>query len=191
MSHVTLHDSRLEGNAPVADMNITVSGTDSFRGTMVRIRNYALMQIDRVNLDILCHGYERHDDVVGQQTLVDGFGGGGLELCREGLNRHTVHFTGELQSVVNIITVYSCSAAETHPSYAGSSWDGRQLFREMAAITNATILAADATQWYHNRGVYANSQCTSVIDFGSFEGNLLRFTPDGSVTTVESNALGP
>jgi hypothetical protein len=187
--HVIVHDLRLTGIAPRADLNVNVNGSDPLRGTIVRIREYALSQSEPITMDIMCHGYESHNDSIGRQSLADAFGGHGLQLCKEGLLRKTVRYTAELYGVVNTITVYACSAAETHPSYVGTDWDGQRLFREMSAYTGATIYAADATQWYWHLPVNLSNACSSVIDFRRFEGNVWRFTPDGSATIVESNSL--
>jgi hypothetical protein len=187
--HVNLHDVRLEGIPPQADFNLSVGERDGLAATMTRIRQYALNQTGPVTMDIMCHGFERDDDPVGRQTLEHGFGGGGLELTRDWLDGSNVSATAELNGVVSTIVVYSCGAARTRAGYEGTSWDGQRLFREMAAHTGATIYAADATQWYWNTRVDMPNACSSVIDFGRFEGNVYRFTPDGTSTLVESNQL--
>jgi hypothetical protein len=63
------------------------------------------------------------------------------------------------------------------------------LFSAFSARTSAIVYAADATQWY-GRLPMANAT-SNVIDFGTFEGNLWMFEPDGSRTVVQSNPEGP
>jgi len=187
--HVNFHDIRLLGNAPGADFNLDVGPMDPLAGTLSRIRQYALNQTGPITMDIMCHGYETHNDTRGGQSVIDGFGGGGLQLCRENLRHANISATAELNGVVETITVYACSAAETRSGYEGTSHDGQTLFREMASHTGAVIYAADATQWYWRQPVNTGNSSTSVIDFRRFEGNVYRFTPDGNVSVVEANQL--
>ncbi len=186
--HAILHDLRLAGTAPTANFNLVVNQTTQLVNALARLRQYALAQAGPITLDIMCHGFESHNDYVHQRTVVDSIGGSGLQLCRENLRHLNVQHFGELDSVVSTITVYACSAAETAPGYEGTSRDGQRLFQEMAFYTKATIRAADATQWYwrRRRSVVAGG----VIDFAGWDGNLYEFLPDGTVMMVESHALG-
>jgi len=187
--HAILQDLRLRGIAPGADLNLYVDASNTLRDTWARLRRFALAQSGPITLDIMCHGFESHNDYVGRQSVVDAIGGSGLQLCKENLKHSTVRTTEELAGVVSTITVFACSAAETHPGYVGSTRDGQQLFREMSAHTGATIYAADATQWYRHRSVTLPNASASVIDFGGWEGSVWEFTPDGTVTLVERNPV--
>ncbi len=187
--HAILQDLRLRGIAPGADFNVYVTEADTLRATWAKVREFALAQSGPITLDIMCHGFESHNDYVGRQSVVNSIGGSGLQLCKENLKHSTVRTTEALADVVSTITVYACSAAETHPGYVGTTRDGQQLFREMSANTGAEIYAADATQWYRHRQVTLPNASSSVIDFRGWEGNLWRFTPDGAVTMVESNPV--
>lgn len=189
--HAILHDLRLAGAAPAADYNLVVNASTRLTDALARLRAYALAQTGPITLDIMCHGFESHNDYVHQQTVVDGIGGGGLQLCRENLRHTNVQHTGELNGVVSLVTVYACSAAETAPGYSGTSRDGQRLFREMAHYTGANIRAADATQWYWRNRVSMPGACAErVIDFRGWDGNLYEFSPDGTVVMLESHALG-
>ena len=182
---VILHDTRLNGTAPFSDLVITVNQTDSLGATFIRIKNYALSQTEPITLEIMCHGFETHNDTVGQQSLEKSFGGGGLQLCNENLRLNNVTQTSELAGYIDKIWVYACGVANTRPGYAGSYFDGQRLFKQMSQNTGAIIYAADVTQWYFRKPL--PNACSDIIDFRRFEGNLWQFSPDGLSMIVESN----
>ena len=187
--HCIFHDVRLNGIPPAADFNLTVSSSDRLAGSLTRIRQYALNQAGPITMDIMCHGFETHSDTVGQRSVADGIGGGGLQLTGDNLKLNNVSAASELNGVVEKIVVYACSAAETAPGYSGSNRDGQRLFSELAGHTGAVVYAADATQWYWNTAINLGNASSSVIDFRRFEGNVYQFDPDGTITMVESNQL--
>ncbi len=189
IKQVVLHDTRLSGIPPAADVNISVDGTDPLRETFLRVRKYARSQGGPVDLEILCHGYASRNDHIGRQPPANSFSGTGLQLCQEGLRSETVMMTSVLRGVVNSVVAYVCSVAETQPTYVGTNRDGQQLFRAMAANTNATIFAVDATRWYWHLPPEISDACATVMEFRAFQGYLWRFRPDGSTTIVESDAL--
>jgi hypothetical protein len=186
---VIVHDTRLAGFPPATDLVITVTATTPLMSVFARVQRYAAQQAMPVELQIMCHGFESHDDWVGQRSVVRGIGGSGLQLGKENLTAKTMPFTSIMNGFVDTITVFACSAAQTHPGYAGTAWDGQKLFSEFSAQTAAIVYAADATQWYGRLPV-ANAS-SNIIDFGKFEGNLWMFEPNGRRTVVQSNPEGP
>lgn len=186
---VIVHDTRLAGFPPAADLVITVNARTPLVSVFTRVQRYAAQQTMPVELWIMCHGFESHDDWVGQRSVVRGIGGSGLQLGKENLTRTTVPFTSIMNGVVDTITVFACSAAQTHPGYTGTVRDGQKLFSELSAQTSAIVYAADATQWY-GRFPIANAS-SNIIDFGKFEGNLWMFEPNGRRTVVQLNPEGP
>ncbi len=189
IKQVILHDTRLSGIAPAADLNMSVDGTDPLTETFLRIRQYAQAQSRPVDLEILCHGYAAQNDQIRSEARADLPGSTGLQLCREGLHDTTVVTTSKLRGVVNTIVAYVCSAGEAFPSFVGTNKDGQRLFRAMAAYTDATIYAVDATRWYWHLPPVIPNACATVMEFRAFKGYLWRFRPDGSTSIVESNAL--
>jgi hypothetical protein len=69
--------------------------------------------------------------------------------------------------------------------------DGNRFCSELAAYTNATVIAATDTQFYTmspppgliNRLFGLGPQ--DEIDFGQWEGKVMRFPPDGHVDTYQ------
>jgi hypothetical protein len=101
-------------------------------------------------------------------------GGMGLQLGREDLTHSNVSAWRAIKDTTSNIVVFSCAAANTEKGNEGTRADGRYLMGALAVHTNATVYAADRIQWYHKR---------HVIDFGGWEGTLLRFKPDGTCVT--------
>jgi hypothetical protein len=134
----------------------------------------------------MCHGFEGSaPDVRSRMTRLElGFG---LQLCREGLTLATVHRTRCLDGLVATIILYACGPARTRPGWEGTSGDGRQLCRELACATGAEVLAAVETQYYLQEpraGLIKRLfrvGADDTINFGGWEGELYRFSPDGAV----------
>jgi len=93
-------------------------------------------------------------------------------IGREGLKHKNVASWRSIGDKVEDIVVYSCAAANTLPGREGTTSDGRGLMSKLAFYTNATVFAADKIQYY-----YPNKSIP--LDFGQWEGNLLRFSPNG------------
>ena len=186
-----LHDTRLEGMADnrTADRVETVDGGTVLEAALMRVGDFANGHGGLDQLSIMCHGYEMVHNSPSQQVCLM-IGGGGLQLCREGLTRGTVAKTEVLKGLVNEILVYACAAADTHPDMVGTTWDGRDLFSRMAVHTGAVVYAADVTQWYWRIHDAVPNACSDYIDFRGWEGNVWRFNPDGrSPVIVESNPI--
>ena len=120
----------------------------------------------------MCHGFE---DIVAVNLQSQQRGGFGLDLGREGLDLSNVNVMRWLRDRVQIITIHACATADTAPGNAGTSGDGRQLCREIAAHTNAEVIAGVQTQYYNPSGAGGR------IDFGDWEGPVYRFSPDGTM----------
>lgn len=181
---VIWHDTRLAGfpDPSAADRIVSCDRSTPLASAVTQVGNYA-NQLDGLRfLSIMCHGYERIIGTSGNQSVQ--VGGGGLQLCRENLTLSTVSQMAALEGFVDVIKVYACAAAETHPDLAMTKWDGQRLFGEMALHTGATVLAADVTQWYRFRTRAAPNQTTAIIDFQRWEGRLWRFEPDGSAPRI-------
>jgi hypothetical protein len=182
-----VHDTRLEGTAPAIAPNIyRVSEATPLRDAVNWIACYARMNGGLTQLSIMCHGFE--DGVYDSQTAscaVDlGFG---LCFCREGLTLANVEATIPLSGLVDLIILYACGPARTRPGFAGTKADGQQLCKELACCTGAEVVAAVETQYYLKEprsgiikrlfGIGAND----TINFGAWEGDVYRFSPDGTV----------
>jgi hypothetical protein len=120
---------------------------------------------------------------LGQQaSLAEGRGGGGLALCREGLNRGNVAQTFAWRCRVRRIVVFACAAADTAPGNAGTEADGRRFCGELAIWSGAEVIAPLRPQTFHG---FLDNRWSShpgytqalAIRFGAWEGPVLRFTP--------------
>ena len=85
---------------------------------------------------------------------------------------------------IDEIVIHSCAAADTQLANVGTAADGRYLMRALALYTKATVYAADKIQWYSRH----NNLRNGVYEFGGWEGQLFRFSPDGFTTTVVPKA---
>lgn len=190
MPTMLVHDRRLEGSTPVsmADFSFEVDASCSITGLMQSINTSANATISR--LMIMCHGYESTDTGSASIPMSLGFG---LQLCIEDLTLANVAIISTICNEVENIILYACGPANTQPFAKGTYGDGRQFCMEMAAFTNANVYASDVTQYYNNMNYDATRLvCETIpIDFGQWEGNVYRFSPDGTVTLVASNPAGP
>lgn len=182
-----LHDTRLNGVAPYSDYVLAINNSIPLDSVFTKIKSYAMSQSGPITLEIMCHGFESHSDTIGQQSLTDSFGGGGLQLGAEDFTLTTVSKASVLFGSVSSIIVYACGAAHTRPGYEGTKFDGQKLFKQLSVLTTATVYAADVTQWYYRQPIPLSS--SNIIDFRRFEGNLWQFTPDGNSSIIESNQL--
>ncbi len=179
---IAIHDARLKGQFRAGSMGLDfvmrVSRHDALEWAFLKARGYAQAHGGLGRLIILCHGHERviTDETTQESVIVGGFG---LQLCREGLNNRTVRLGRILRGHVQTIVVYACAAADTHGNFQSMAGDGQLLCRELAAYTNATVYASAATQYY----------APETGDFGVWEGQVFRFTPQGERIVVESNPL--
>ncbi len=186
MATVLVHDTRLLGSTPgsLADFTLRVNARYPISGMVESVKNGVAENVSR--LLIMCHGYESTDTGSACIPLSLGFG---LQLCQEDLTLRNTGIMFGLRDCVQNIILYACGPANTAPFAVGTHGDGRQFCSELAAYTNANVYASDATQYYNNvRYDPKRLVCESIpIDFGRWEGNVYRFSPDGRVTLVESN----
>jgi hypothetical protein len=186
-STMLVHDTRLSGTAPAIASNIyKVNGSTPLKDALAWIASYAKLNKGLSQLSIMCHGYEGgvDDGRAGLSTMDLGFG---LQLCREGLTLANVSQTARLEGLVEIIILYACGPARTRPGFEGTSADGREFCRELASWTGAEVLAAIETQYYLKEpraGLIKRLfriGADDTINFGNWEGQLYRFSPDGTV----------
>jgi len=171
--YVALRDRRLAGGVParpklaIVNTDKTTSLTHAFRAISA---NAGRGRID--SLFILCHGYAGYNKRA--RISVDA-GGMGLQLGTEEVRHENVAMWTAVRDKVTNIVIYACGAADTQPGNRGTSADGRYLMGALALHTNATVYAADLIQWYDTYKGLENG----AYEFGAWEGNLLRFKPDG------------
>jgi hypothetical protein len=184
-SSMLVHDTRLSGTAPPIAPNIyKVDASVPLRSALHWISTYARANRGLTQLSIMCHGYEGgvSDNRAGVSAVDLGFG---LQLCREGLTLENIQLTECLDGLIQIIVLYACGPAKTRPGFEGTRADGRQLCRELAACTGAEVIAAVETQYYvkdPRPGILNRLfRIGDVINFGGWEGELYRFSPDGTV----------
>ena len=189
-SSMLVHDTRLEGTAPaVAPNTFRVNATTPIADAFGWISTYARRNGGLTDLLIMCHGLAGgvHDTRVGLSTTTLGFG---LQLCRENLTFANVASTSVLNNLVQVITLYACGPARTRAGFEFTVADGRRFCMELAAYTNAEVVAAVETQWYHRRPPESffrrllSIGPQDTIDFGAWEGQVNRFSPDGSVRAI-------
>lgn len=186
MATVLVHDLRLAGPTPTstADASIEVGANSPINGLMSSIVNATGTSIER--LLIMCHGYESDTSGAGNSCtpMTLGFG---LCLCMEDLTLANVGVTAQLYDCVSDIILYACGPANTAPMNKGTYGDGQQFCKELASYTNANVYASDVSQNY-TFIKYDPSKlvCETIpIDFGQWEGHVYKFSPDGSITTVQ------
>lgn len=184
MSTVLVHDTRLEGPTPtaLADFNFKVNAQYPISGLIQTINASVAASISR--LMIMCHGYESTDTGSACIPMSLGFG---LQLCKEDLTLSNVSVMNGFYDSVEDIILYACGPANTAPFAQGTYGDGRRFCSEMAAYTNANVYASDVTQFYDNLKYDPTRLVCEVIpiNFGQWEGNVYRFSPDGSIARVQ------
>lgn len=171
LKYFILRDMRLNGYLPlVASTLITanVNGSISLSTAFSRINIAAQINGKLDTLFVLCHGY---------QNSFAGFsfgGGQGLQLGAEDLNATNVKNWAAIKNSFKYIVIYACGTAYTgisSPITPTVMNDGKALMINLAKQTNATVFAAEQTQWY-----FPNN-----YDFGNWEGTVYMFTPAGNV----------
>ena len=176
-NYLALRDRRLAGGVP-GRANLTIVNTDGshpLASAFSQIKGAA--RHGKLNaMFILCHGYAGSNPT--RQVSMDA-GGMGLQLGREGVFVSNVALWGAIANTVENIVIYACAAGDTQPGNEGTSADGRYLMGALAIHTNATVFAADRIQWYNTYHGLANGR----FEWGSWEGSLWQFPPDGSAPT--------
>jgi len=186
-SSMLVHDTRLAGTAPPIAPNVyRVDETVPLEAALGWISTYARMNRGLGQLLIMCHGFAGSVQDARARISEEELGFG-LQFCREGLKLSNVNRTARLKGLVSLIILYACGPARTRPGFEGTRADGRAFCRELAGWTGAEVLAAVDIQYYrkeHRAGIFNRLfrlGPDDTINFGSWEGPLYRFGPDGSV----------
>lgn len=187
-STMLVHDTRLEGTAPTwADNIYTVNARTPLAHALGWISQYAGMNGGLSRLVIMCHGLESglYDKAVCESEL-----GFGLSFCAECLTLDNVARTAVLAGRVQQMIIYACGPARTRAGFQNTAADGQRFCSELAAHSGAVVYAATDTQWYHTVPSTSlirrmlNIGPQDYIEFGAWEGRVLRFTPDGRISTA-------
>lgn len=180
MNSVLLHDERLTGNTPNWPDTIAfdVKQTDSTSQFLGWVNIVFTMNGKIDNLSILCHGYENN-----------GRGGYGLQLGQNGVFLTNINQWAAIRSMVKQIIIYACSTADADPATPAAN--GRALCSTMASVTGATVIAAIQTQYYYPDAINWKRllnqppwNAQGEIDFGTFEGPVYGFWPDGTIARI-------
>ena len=81
--------------------------------------------------------------------------------------------------VAENVAILDDGVAQVDPFAPANQGDGRQLCRQMAAMTGAKVMAPVRAQEYHRS---IKPWRWREIDFGDFEGPVYLFRSDGTVT---------
>ena len=189
-STMLVHDSRLEGTAPPGADNIyVVNDRTPLVHALGWISQYAGSSGGLSRLVIMCHGLESglYDADACDTDL-----GFGLAFCSENLTLANVARTAVLRGRVQDMIIYACGPARTRSGFQNTAADGQRFCSELAGHSGAVVYAATDTQWYHQvpspslvrRMLHIGPQ--NFIEFGAWEGRVLRFTPDGLISMAAS-----
>jgi hypothetical protein len=165
-----IHDKRLKGNPPaVAQNQWDVDATTRMDHIVGWTGVVAQQNGGLRKLIIMCHGYESA-----------GRGGYGLQLGKDDLKLSTVDLFTGLRDKVKSIIVYACAAADTAPKKRMTSGDGSLLMSRLAVRANCYVVASSATQIYSYGGA-----ANAAINFGSWEGDVYLFGPNGNKRLID------
>ena len=136
------------------------------------------------SLFLICHGVTGRD----QKELIsrEGIGGEGLALGKGGVRHSNVAAWIAIRGTVQNIVIYACNAAETQPGYVGTANDGKYLMGALALHTQATVYAGDVAQYTEDTRPSLGKR--GALAFGSWEGQLWRFRPNGCAGVRVSKA---
>lgn len=156
-SKIVFRDRRLKGEMSVSDAAhaFELDENVSLVPALMFVETKANLNGGKVDrLLIRCHG----DDAY-------------LQLGREGVQYDTLGRWKVIKNRVKDIILYSCSVAQVDEGKAGSWRDGRRFGCKFAEVTGANVYAGNDVQWYSHK----------QLNFKNWEGDLLRFSPDGNV----------
>jgi hypothetical protein len=173
MATVILHDQRLDGAVEAGGRKvIKVDGRTPLSQAFTDVK--AAVVESPAELVIACHGFMTHE--YEGASHVDLAGGQGLQLCRETLQVGNVSRVDALKDLFVRIWLMACGPAGTlvHTS--------RPFCREFAHYANCVVIASDTAQAYFP-GSHDNARQVSrrVLQFGTWEGNVFQFFPNGDV----------
>lgn len=186
MAGMSIFDDRLiptnaaAGTTPpnLAENTFRVNGGVNLVNAFTWVRDYANGQPGgRIDLfNILCHGLYNwsESDELQASALVGGFG---LQLCREGLVPSTIATIAPLvRGKLGDVVIYACGAGS---GQASGPQNGRTFCRMLADQLQCVVYASDRKQVFTYYTTVARA-----LDFGEWEGNITRFTPDGQMVPV-------
>ncbi len=169
--YLIIREQRLTGTLPFVPGALITCNTNASTTTnqiFSRVNTATALNGGKLNtIFILCHGYAGSNNNVGMSMDA---GGMGLQLGKDDLKHNNVDKWTAIKNKTENIVVYSCAAANTERGNEGSNADGKYLMGALAIYTNANVYAADRIQWYG----------PTNYNFGSWEGDLYRFSADGS-----------
>lgn len=188
VNRMLVHDLRLQGTAPRLAPNIyKVDAGTPLKHALGWIARYASSQHGLDQLLIMCHGMQGPVyDTLEQVSTYDL--GLGLQFCKENLTLTNVSMTSVLAGLIQEIVLFACGPARTRTGFQNTLIDGSRFCSELSGYTNATVIAPTDTQFYtmsppsnilHRMfGIGPQDE----IDFGAWEGKVMRFSPDGSIS---------
>lgn len=158
-------------------------------------------------LSILAHGWgewEYADKAMTKRKKIHG--GFGIEFCRDGLLLTTVERFTALKGLFNNrdlgIKLMGCAAAAEYRFRVAPGTSlfkkgfGKRLCRRLAAVTDVSVMASDSLQDVDidknpRNYRWGNDFRTikSCVKFGSWEGAVWIFQPNGRVEKVEPSSL--
>jgi hypothetical protein len=169
-------DKRLEGTTPLgwALHTYELDQMVSLHSAFANLNTWFDINGEKFRaLFILCHGFAGWNR--GSRMSLDA-GGMGLQLGKERVLHGNVSLWEAIRDKVENIIVYACAPANTEKGNEGTTADGKYLMGALAIHTNAYVYAADRIQWYHKH----------IMNFGKWEGRILKFSPGGQPPTYVS-----
>ncbi|HMJ07456.1 MAG TPA: hypothetical protein VK468_00530 [Pyrinomonadaceae bacterium] len=198
--NVIVHDTRLDGRTPLSSssfVNFDVGEDTPLREFFEHCSSIAAAHGGISTLYLMAHGAE--------MEFAGRVGGGyGIIFCREFIQMDNVaQFTALLDKVEQIVLLV-CAAAGTSVDFRRVDvarpelsrtfhGDGNELCRQMAISAHVPVTAAREIQAYSSDescSTFAGHElfCTSgFIDFGDWEGSVVRFSPNGDIVAQWTN----
>jgi hypothetical protein len=170
--NLILWDDRVRGSRPRrGDRTYQVNNGTHLSWILRTVSERAQLHTSQTfNLHIIAHGFERPDS---SGSLA---GGWGINICREGINIHTVERFSRWNGLIDNILIFSCAIANTASNATPhGEGDGNYLCSRLAQITGAQVFASSSNQSYHH-----DTSDGLGISVGRFEGSTYVYTPDGN-----------
>ena len=181
MQDLIIRDVRLEGPRPAGNEVLEVAEDTPLDWPIRWLVTKSAAYGGNVRLKIMAHGAGFYSAATvgnyGFQHPQYSQGGAGIQFCKEGIRLSTLSKFWPLRGKLKQIEILGCGAAYITPGYEGKEGDGNLLCFRLAQITQASVRASTATQYYSGLG---------PIDFGKWEGTVLTYGPMGAVVKVEN-----
>jgi hypothetical protein len=186
MSSMTIFDNRLipsdaapgAGPPDLAQNTFRVDGTNKLANAFQWVKDFAEGQPGKKidTFHIMCHGIYRwaESSALQASAIVGGFG---LKLCQEGLLPSTIDLIVPLvRDRLGDVLIYACGAASDQ---ADGPQNGQVFCKMLARKLKCVVYTSDRKQ------VFSYSRVAPMaLDFGDWEGNITRFSPDEQAATV-------